>query len=400
MAAKPMPSANMQVFAGVRNDVAPEHMRLGETTDMAAAANVDVNDAGRLRQRDGYTEVVQAVGMHSLYPLSDGACLVMQDTQIKRISADAQSIDTLSSGYTSGLTMRYADHNGLVYAMNGAEAVVYESGRIRRWGITRPTVPVVVATGGLMIPGKYAVALTYLDGNGRESGLSDPAEVTLTQQGGIEVSLVANPSDRITRIRVYVTAADGSVFMVAGEIPNVARQFRIATPSASHPATTQYYDRPQAGHALAIFRGRAYVAIENRIQYSAPFGLELFTPSDGFAMAERITMIAPAINGIYVSDTTGTYWLGGTNPKEFAPTKVGPPAFEGTLAFGTASNITNLEGDAQIPVWLSKSGAVVGAPGGSVVLPNDRFIPDQPSNAAALIKQAADSFQFIVTTGA
>jgi hypothetical protein len=80
----PSDSVLLQQFTGIRNTVGAE--RLGPA-DLAKAVNVDLDDAGQLRRRRGYT-LVSAGVFHSLYRSDGGAIYGVKDGALGLINPD------------------------------------------------------------------------------------------------------------------------------------------------------------------------------------------------------------------------------------------------------------------------------------------------------------------------
>lgn len=391
-------------FAGLRNDVPAEHMRMaGDAgTDLALGVNVDLNDAGRLSRRSGYAQTMAGSGVHSLFSNRDGSVtLVVVGDTIRKVAADGASATQLGSGLTPGARMSYAEGINRIYHCNGHENGVYENGAVRSWGLSRHAAPALSATAGVLPAGKYAVVCTYVAADGQESGAGTGTEITLANEGGIAVSLVASTNARVSEIRVYCTTADGAQFFLAGVATNASSTFTIEGPQSrlQRPLTTQFYNRAPVGHLCAVYRGRAYVAVDDRLHYSSAFGLELFRDTDYIAMGGRISMIAPTLDGIYVGCPDGTFWLSGMAPESFTVVRAGAAAVEGSATYARAASIGGMTGEFDIPVWLSEDGPTVGTPGGSLSVVNKNWRPGAVDRSAGIVREAGDTFQYLASLG-
>lgn len=389
-------------FAGVRNDVPAEHMNVGEAADMALGVNVDLNDAGKLARRSGYAQTMAASGVHSLFASRDGSViLVVVGDTIRKVAADGASTTQLGSGLTVGARMSYAEGINRIYHCNGHQNGVYENGAVRGWGLRRAAAPELAATAGVLPAGKYAVVCTYVANDGQESGAGTGTEITLANEGGIAVTLVASANSRVNQIRVYCTTADGAQFFLAGVADNADATFNIEGPQSrlQRPLTTQFYDRAPVGHLCAVYRGRAYVAVGDRLHYSSPFGLELFRETDYIAMGSRIRMIAPTLDGIYAGTDDGVYWLAGNAPEQFTVIRAGAAPFEGGLTYAQPSRFEGMSGEYQIPVWLSEDGVTVGSPGGSLTVVNKNWRPGAVDRSAGIVREAGETFQYLASLG-
>lgn len=393
----------ISAFAGVRNDLDPKAMTFASkkaATDLVAGANVDIDDTGGMARRDGFTQLQAGTGMHSLFSSSDGQhVLVVQGDGLYRVTANGTGLQTLALGLTAGLQMRYWEHQGSIYHMNGAESGVYRGGVVGSWGLNRPQNPSLTATAGQLSPGQYAVALTYYDALGNESGAGAGTAIDLPSGGGIAVTITA--SSQAAAVGVYCTAPDGATLYRVARVANQNGQYLIAIASTqlSAPLVTHHYDVPPVGHLLAFYRGRAYVAVGQRLQFSSAFGVDLFRPTDYIAFATPISMLSPVTDGIYVSDETGTYWLSGVGPESFTQSRVGEPAVAGTVAYSRGILIGDSPTTTELPVWLSKDGVCVGMNGGQVMVANRKWRPENATSGAGLVRQAGETFQYLVSIG-
>ena len=138
------------------------------------------------------------------------------------------------------------------------------------------------------------------------------------------------------------------------------------------PDTDRVFSDPPIGTIVRHYRNRMYIAQKNVLWYSEPGDFGRFDLARGFLMyATDIRMVRPVEDGIYVSDSTASYFLKGSTPLEFVQIHVAPyPAIEGTdtsffgsLIFGN-EGITIMEGPGIAAMWLSEEGVCYGGPNG------------------------------------
>ena len=126
------------------------------------------------------------------------------------------------------------------------------------------------------------------------------------------------------------------------------------------PTTTKVFSDPPVGHLVELFAGRIYISVDNILWYTEPFAYSWVDLAKNFIpFQEKLRMVKAVKDGLWVSDTEGTYFLGGTSPKEMSFVKVANyPVIEGTdhKAFDIS--------DDQVVVWTSTEGICVGATGG------------------------------------
>lgn len=383
-------------FTGVRNDAPAE--RLGPA-DLAAADNVDLDDTGALRLRQGFSRSIAGADVHSLWSSGTEAYYV-DGTTLRRINPDGTSSSTLAAGLTPHLPMSYWEHAGRVYHSNGMENGVIEAGVVRTWGLTPPRAPTLGAGAGSVPAGTYQVVYTYVAADGQESGCGAAATITLAAPGGISVALEASRNPRVAQCRLYCTTTDGETLYWAADVPNGTAALTITTghDQLQSPLATQFCDEPPAGQAVAYFNGRMFVARDNLLYYSQPFALELFKATNHVAFASRITMVAPTLDGLFVSDSQATFWLAGNDPDQFdVRQRHDSAAVEGSLAYAPAGRVTALEGEFEVPVWLTGNGVAVGQPQGLVSVLGKGYRFDVPARGAGLFRKQRQTYQYLAS---
>lgn len=383
-------------FAGLRNDIPDERLT---PVDLAFANNVDLDDSGQLRRRPGYEKTVEGTDLHSAWSnYEQTLALYVDGTSLYRF--DGVSGTLLGEGLTPGMRMAYAEHDGRVYHSNGMQCGIYEDGAVRSWGIRPPAGLALSPTAGAIEEGTYQLVTTFVANDGQESGCNAATSITLEQMSGLLVTLDVSQDPRVTTTRIYMTAKNGEALYWAGDVPNGTTTITIAAghETLDRPLQTQFYGPPPKGSHLAYFSGRMYVAVDNELHFSAPFGLELFKPADQVTFDSPILMIAPTLDGLYVSDSKAVYWLAGTDPEQFIVRKVHDlPAIVGTLAFAQASRVANLTGEYPVPLWMAGDGVCVGAPSGQHQVLNDKYRFEAPKAGAAAFRKQRESFQYLAS---
>lgn len=138
------------------------------------------------------------------------------------------------------------------------------------------------------------------------------------------------------------------------------------------PDSTRTYFDPPIGTIVRAFAGRIWVAKDNVIWYSEPFQYNTFALGRcNIPHSSKVVMIAPTVDGIYVSTKSAIYWYGGTDPTKFVVRKVANyPAI-----FGTDQQVDGVSvGDGKmtshvIPIWTATEGICIGLPGGNMINP-------------------------------
>lgn len=132
------------------------------------------------------------------------------------------------------------------------------------------------------------------------------------------------------------------------------------------PAPTIEFKRVMpAGGLLTFFKGRLLIAKDSYIFYSDVADYNQYDGRSGILQFKSdVALIAPVNDGFFVSDSSGTYFMRGTNPEKWTKERVAdygakkmPPAKIRDMRLGdyTVGN----------PVmWLSQKGLCVGGDGG------------------------------------
>jgi hypothetical protein len=171
----------------------------------------------------------------------------------------------------------------------------------------------------------------------------------------------------------YAQIAD-SVFYMNGRESGIVTGGRsmvwAAPTSVKMPGTTRNYSNPPIGTIVRAFAARLWIAKDNVLWYSEPFQYSLYNLARGYVpFAAKLIMVAPTLDGIYVSTAQAIYYLGGTDPQKFNVVRVSNyPAIAGTDT--TVDGIVMAGGKLSphlVPIWTTTEGICVGLPGGNMM---------------------------------
>jgi len=320
------------------------------------AVNIDFvgpKDSTRIRRRAGHKTIIPGAAS-SLW--SDGeTCLFVQNGVLKMLHDDFSTTTDITA--VDG-EVCYWSAAGKIFLSDGVSSWVMEAGSVRRWGLERPPTPSVSLTHGEMPSGRYIIAITHVSADGRESGASDYAIVD--GGGGISITGIQQPASGF--VRVYASPMNGDVLYRVAELRNGETSTTFYGETSGIPLRTRFLEPAPPGHLVCYFKGRTFVAQENIIWYSEAFAPEHFDISSGFiVMKNRVTMMMPVQDGLYVADGSIKF-LAGANPKEFVVHELADyDAIEGSAVLADA-HYFNAKGDAV--VFSTPEGICVGLNGG------------------------------------
>lgn len=360
MAAKKLPTIG-PFPAGVNNRRPPHELTQavgnGSIDLLRDAVNVDVSDSGKLRRREGFSQVFSgrarsAWGDDKAGFYAEGSTLyhlwLDPGGELRRsvIRADLAPTETLS----------YCEAGGTYYYTSKSVMGMVRGGA--RLDFTpRPLLtPELSVTPGALPKGRYQVCITQFGAAG-ESASTTPAAIEVPAGGGIRVSSIPPaPVGCITLI--YVTGADGEVFGraavdIAGGVAD------ILTPSSTGATCQTLLLEPMPPGAIVRFgNARLLVAAGNVLCYSEPFFPGLWRPSKNYIQfPEPITALEPSGRGVFVA-ADKTYWLGG---------EITQAALDERLPYGAVPNSGgNDPANPESCFWISERGLVFGGPDGSV----------------------------------
>jgi hypothetical protein len=136
-----------------------------------------------------------------------------------------------------------------------------------------------------------------------------------------------------------------------------------------YPDKTREYSNPPIGSIIRSFSGRVYIADGSTLWYSEPFAPSLFRKATNYIpFPARIVMVAPVLDGIFISTTRKIYFLAGKDAKKFEQIIVAHyPVIEGTdvEVDGIALNAGKIS-PLPLQMFTTTNGICAGAAGGKL----------------------------------
>lgn len=361
------------------------------------AVNCYLDDAGRLRRRDGHARVETAADGHSLYAEEEGIFFV-DGTALRSYNAEADTVASLRSDLTSAARMAWLEVNGEVYYSNRHQRGKIRDGALREWGVEVPSgLPALIAGAGVLPPGRYEVLCTFSNDEGEESGAGRSTGITLAADGSIQVSALPQPaSAEVEAINVYMTPTNGAgVFYRAVAVAVGTASVTLTSFDPTKELKTQFMVPPPAGNVLAYAGGRIFVADGKIVWYTEPYALGRCAVQRSFMMfKDDVTLMAGTKNGLYIA-AGKTYFMSAADPAT-AELDVRLPY---GAAFGSLAPMpTYAESEAKW-TWRSDRGQVVADENGKITNLQDAQLALDPCATGASALVEVDGMKQIVSMG-
>jgi len=370
------------------------------------AVNVDIADDGKIETRGGYSLINSTVRGHSLWAdMPFPYALFIDGGTQYATTFDATPITVrIHLPYREACYQRIGDR---VYCSNSEENWVVNSDlTVQTWGVETPDgAPTLTAAAGGLPIGTYQVTVTFINSRGEESGADLASTVTLSAVGAISLSHIPQPiGSDVARVRLYATEANGDVFYFQRDVPVGMTSVTLSSVTNGVPLRTQFLEQMPAGDGLALLAARLYVMNEDGIFFSQSLRYGLYEPTENQIAIRRGKMLIAVGDGsdgagLYVSDDSFTYWLGGPDPFLFRPKKVySSAAVKGTARLVPGSML-GLETSEPVAYWLAENGvACVGMPGGSVMPLRENQSVAPAAERGATIFRDANGVRQIITS--
>lgn len=356
------------------------------------AVNADVMDSGRLRRRKGSSQSLAIAGAHSLGGDGSRAYFIAAN-QMREFSPNGTST-VIGAFAAADNRAAYAPVNNDMYVTCKTASGRIRNGVLTPWGVEVPTAPPVLAASvGVLAAGEYYAAVTYVFADGRESGASALAKITLVATGGITTLAMPNPADaNVTKKRLYISTTDGEVLFMAAEIAAADQFVTCGVFPAGARLRTAHLSPPPKGCALAQYNGKIFIvdAADPRVLWFTE-NLDydhVDTRKNYYQFGVDISVIAAVTDGLYVC-ADQTYFL---------PNAGSPDAGQRVvLGFGAvAGSATQIPNSANM-IWMTEHGPAIGKDGGAIELIAENSIASGDMiNAAGMVREKDGIRQFVV----
>lgn len=279
----------------------------------------DINDGGKLYQRDGY--FLQNNAVFICIGGDDKRCFAVKDGDLVEliVSGAGFTFTTIKSSI-GAVSLDFAECDGDYYYTGETVNGVIKGTSNKSFGLpsvaTQPTV--VQDNSGSLTKGAYLVACTFLDANGLESGTTYPIKVTTTADGKI-LSLSNIPvsaSADVTHVAIYVSSRNGTELYRQKTVTNGTTTTTIsAVTEGKYPLQTIGFSPAPTGSIIAYHWSHLYIADGEYLYYSKKYLYHLWRPQSHYKYPSNITAIMPCESGLWITTEDGIYWISGRNPK-------------------------------------------------------------------------------------
>ena len=380
-------------FLGMNNRLPAEKLHVPREGDFVrSAVNVDLTAAGTFQRRRGATLALSGSDCHSFW--SNGAVGYYVDHgTLYSLTGTAES--PVKTAVISGLPMAasgmsYAECAGTIHCSNGLSLW-----RLFGAVATEASVPnperqptIAISNTGSLYRGTYLIAVTYVDGEGRESGATPVQTAEVPEHGRIALTDLPQRNGCLTS--VYVSTTNGDDLYRVALTADSSLDVSVPHLGGGVMCWTQGLAPMPSGSILRAFKGRLLAAAGNTLRYSEPFAPGLCNPVRGYIVfPETITLVEPVQNGIYIS-ADETYWLAGDDIEQAAMLPVLPYR----AVAGTAKPVPNKNS----VFWMSERGGVVGEPGGVVTNIQEQTVAVDAARFGATMVREEDGMKQFVTS--
>lgn len=303
-------------FLGINNRV-PDFALRKSTAQLSGnylreAENVDIDNARRLRRREGEVLLQAMTAPHSLYMISDTQGYLVRSSVMYLATLSPTYSEAFAKSLTSNARMSWVEEGGDLFFSNGTDSGRITAGAFYPLGMPTPTAPGVATTTGSMFEGTYQVAVSYYNAaTGEEGGVSPSNNPVLGTAGGLIVALPA-ATQGATHVNVYVSTVNGSIPMLAGSyVVGTASATFSAQPVTDREAPQRFEAQLPAGR-LFMSNGRLCSFSGKDLYVGLPFRYGYYDIVAGWtAFKDNVTVAAANQKGTYVATEVNTYWVPG-----------------------------------------------------------------------------------------
>lgn len=301
-----MPYESTSAFRGLNNKTDPMRLDLGW---LVQGDNVDVTDTGGLAARGGYSLGLSLAGLRSAYTTIDfDRMYVAQGGSLKAVVGAASTLSAVNlAALASTARMHWTEINEQVFFNNGTDTgIIMQDGEVIEWAWPVPPAPSLVAVSGSLDAGQYQVSVTYTLPDGRMTGSSDPATITLEENQALQISGIAQRAGCATN--VFICPANSTVYGLAASRAPAAMVWNASADNLGYELMFAGLDpMPQGCEVIQAWKGRIYASRyfpdrdQSAVFRSQPLGFHLFNLEEVFMVPGHVLMMAPHDEALIVA---------------------------------------------------------------------------------------------------
>lgn len=382
-------------FLGINNRLPDTEMKVS-TRQMSgqwlrSAVNVEVDDAGLLRRRNGTALINAQSSPHSLFKLDDTHYFMVRASVLYAITLPSYT-ELSVKALTSNAAMSYVTLGADTYFSNGTDVGRITANVAYPIGLPTPAMPSVAAIGGSLLRGWYQVSIAYYNSvTGEEGGVSPASRTEIANTGALRVTLPGTTTGA-DKVNVYVSGANGGPCLYLTQVPAATATYDITALGTGRVAP-QRFEAPLPAGVLFHSNGRLCSIVGSIAYVGPPFRYGYMIPATApLRFKDAIALAVENEGGTYIATTAGTFWFPGDlgNVQD----RVSNPTPHGAVP-GTVFTIP----DRKIVGWFGTLGTVFADTQGQITeVMNDNIDLTPPASGSAVVLQT-NGYMRVVSCG-
>lgn len=302
-------------FNGLHNTSDPLRLGLGW---LVKADNVNITDSGAITKRAGYT-LNQAGAFASAFSTFDFSRMYVSVAGAVKNFAGVTLYNLTSTD-----PLYWCEINNQVFFNNGTDSgIILPDDTVLEWRWPTPPAPAVAAVTGNLPAGTYQVRCTYLLEDGRETGTSDPAEITLTEGQSLQISNIPQGADWTN---VYIAPANSDVYQFYRSTQATSLVFNSSADDLGRDLLNIFLDPlPPGTDVVQAWKGRVYASQpmvsedQSVVWFTEALGFHLWNlNSNFFVVPGKVLAMAPTNDALIVATGERIYAYSGDKLQQLA----------------------------------------------------------------------------------
>jgi hypothetical protein len=388
---KPIPLGN--IAAGVNNRLQPEELAYttaqgAPATFLQAAENIDLSKSGRAKRRKG--QIRRATGLsHSIWCDGGRIGYAVNQGNLQSMTAEGDgslTAATIVAGMPNFPLSYSRGGDGAVYWTNRVSIRRIAAGAVDAGGDTPlaveapQLVPAVVIGSGALRAGLYLLAVTLLDGDGRESTASQVLQVELPENSSVTLS-------SLDPLQVYMSGCNGDIPTLQGVIGDTGSlTIAVRNENGRRCATLNKSIMPP-GQIVRHFAGRMWVAAGNILYRSDPYNYGMFSADGYLPFPANIDLMEVVENVMYVAHSLTQYF-----GMDLAT------GLQDALPYGAIPGTGYQSPKDKLMYWQTPRGLVAADGQGTVKNLQEDVLAMGPASSGATLFREKDGLRQVITT--